>query len=117
MQRIAYVAVLGALVVVMGACISPNVTVTPVGAERTYPPTADSVVVPIYSVAMPECPFDEIAVISAEGHSSDETLAALRKQARAVGGQAILGYSQVDRGSGSVRAGTAIHFRSSDCTK
>jgi hypothetical protein len=103
------------------AC-APTVTITPLGAERTYPAAPDTATLPLYSVAKPECPYDEIALITAEGQkSADDILAALRAKARAVGGQAIIGYAESTRAaagvSWSVRTGTAIHFRSTDCTK
>jgi hypothetical protein len=117
MQQIVRLGVVSVFAAAISACAPPIITVTPVGAERTYPPTADSVAIPIYSVAKPDCPFDEIAVVSAEGTTSDEALAALRKNVRAVGGQAILGYTQLDRGSTSVRTGTAVRFQSPGCAK
>ena len=107
------------------ACMpSPDITVTPLGAERSYPATPDSVAIPLYTVTKPECPYEELAALTAEGGRSDEALlAALRQRARAVGGQAIIGYTQGVRASNigshdvSVRTGTAIRFRSSDCTR
>ena len=73
---------------------------------------------------------DEIAAITAEGttvRSVDaEVLAALKAKARAVGGHAIIGYTQGSRAASTasgetsdvhVRSGTAIRFRSEDCMK
>jgi hypothetical protein len=98
---------------------APTVTVTPLGSERTYPPTPDTASIPLYSTVKPACPYDEIAAITAEGIKPDNVvLAALRAKARALGGQAITGYTQQQREDGtSVRSGTAIRFRSADCTK
>ena len=109
----------------------PQVTLTLLGAERTYPPTPDSVALPLYATVRPECPYEEIATITAEGTTSrsveTEVLAALRERARSVGAHAIIGYTQTNRqasrvgGSESsdihVRGGTAIRFRSADCMK
>ena len=114
----------------MAAC-APRVTLTPLGTERVYPPTPDSVAIPLYASTKPECPFEEIAALTVEGAgalSSDvDVLDALRAKARAVGAQAIIGYSQANRSSTDhdpsmlpgkvrVRNGTAIRFRSSTCT-
>jgi hypothetical protein len=110
------------------AC-APRVTVTPLGAERTYPATPDSVAISLYATTTPECPYDEVAAVTAEGRglmsSEPEVLAALKAKARAVGGHAIIGYTQSKRATGAgsesydipVRSGTAIRFRSTDCTK
>jgi hypothetical protein len=116
------------LAVVIGC--APQVTLTPVGAERVYPATPDSVAIPLYATTKPECPYDEIAAITAEGRvyrSVDaEVLAALKAKARAVGAHAIIGYAQNSRATGTasgestdihVRSGTAIRFRSADCMK
>ncbi|HEU5186314.1 MAG TPA: hypothetical protein VFU01_17195 [Gemmatimonadaceae bacterium] len=114
---------------VLLACGPPQVTLTPLGAGVVYPATPDSVAIPLYATTKPECPYDEIAAITAEGHIAhsveSEVLAALRAKARAVGGHAIVGYTQSSRvaTSGSlstdihVRSGTAIRFRSADCMK
>ena len=108
---------------------APQVTLTPLGAERTYPPTPDSAAISLYATTKPECPYDEIAAITAEGQVyrsvEAEVLSALKAKARAVGAHAIIGYTQSSRqssiGSGShdlhVRSGTAVRFRSADCMK
>ena len=105
---------------------APTVTITPLAGDHTYPPTPDSVDIPLYSAAKPECPYDEIAAITAEGNNSnDAVLAALRRKARSVGAQAIVAYRQSARSSTSgsvttdipVRSGTAIRFRAADCMK
>jgi hypothetical protein len=100
----------------MSAC-APSVTVTPLGAERTYPATSDTARIPLYSVARPECPYDEIALIRAEGASKPSAaviLGALRSKARALGAHAIIGYTQRTY---EWATGTAIRFRSPDCMK
>lgn len=109
-------------------CGPPNVTLTPLGAERTFPPTADSIAIPLFATTKPECPYDEIAAIMTEGqpHNSEaEVLQALIAKARAVGAHAIVGFTQGIRAASGgsetsdihVRSGTAIHFRSPDCMK
>ncbi|MDQ4080195.1 MAG: hypothetical protein M3125_05495 [Gemmatimonadota bacterium] len=116
-----------ALAVALGC--APNVTLTPLGTEQAYPPTPESVSIPLYATTKPECPYDEIAAITAEGrvyHSDEkEVLEALIAKARAVGAHAIVGYTQGTRAASAgsetgdvhVRNGTAIRFRNPDCMK
>ena len=103
------------------AC-APQVTVTPLGDQRTYSPTPDSVAIPLYATTKPDCPYDEIAAITAEGADESAVLSALIARARAVGAHAIFGYTQSTRmmsknTDGYVRGGTAIRYRSTDCMK
>jgi hypothetical protein len=103
------------------AC-APQVTVTPLGDQRIYPPTADGVPIPLYATTTPECAYDEIAAITAEGDDEAAVLSALIARARAVGAHAILGYTQSTRmvsesSNAYVRGGTAIRYRSTDCMK
>ena len=117
------------LFAVLIAC-APKVSLTPLGAGGIHPATPDSVAIPLYATTKPECPYDEIAAITAEGttvRSVDaEVLSALKAKARAVGGHAIIGYTQGSRAASTasgetsdvhVRSGTAIRFRSEDCMK
>lgn len=111
------------LLAVLAGC-APQVTITALGAERTYSPTPDSVAIPLYTITKPECPYDELVALTAEGGASEAALLpAIRTKARAIGGQAIIAYTQSHRASGgesadvSVRTGTAIRFRSADCMK
>lgn len=115
-----------AFVIAISACHSPpSVTTTPLGAEKSYPATPDSVPIVLYTVTKPECPYEEIAALTAEGDEGSETaiVAALRQKARQLGGHAIIGYTQAKRSSSkqvldiSVRSGTAVRFRSADCMK
>ena len=102
----------------VSACslVAPVVTITPLGAERTYPATPDSVSIPLYTVSKPECPYDEIAVITttSPGARDAKLVAVLRQKARALGADAIIGYTQKIEDTVN---GTAIHFRSAECTK
>jgi hypothetical protein len=118
-----------AAVATLIACTSlrPTVTVTPVGSERTYPATPDSAAIPLYTITTLGCPYDEIAALTAEGRvgssSEAEILSLLKAKARAIGAHAIIGYTQSTRhgteleGDIRVRNGTAIRFRSAECTK
>jgi hypothetical protein len=111
------------------ACTRPRVTVTvtPVGSERTYPATPDNAAIPLYTLTKLECPYDEIAALTAEAlldvFSDAKVLSALRAKAREIGAHAIVGYTQSTRrgtdleGEIRVRNGTAIRFRSGECMK
>jgi hypothetical protein len=109
---------------------APQVTLTPLGTEQAYPPTPDSVAISLYATTKPECPYDEIAAITAEGQTfrsvEAEVLSALKAKARAIGAHAIIGYTQSNRAASTasgesrdvhVRSGTAIRFRLADCTR
>jgi hypothetical protein len=102
----------------VGACspVAPVVTITPLGAERTYPATPDSVSIPLYSVSKPDCPYDEIAVITTTAPLTRDAklVTVLRQKARALGADAIIGYTQKIEDTVN---GTAIRFRSAQCTK
>ena len=120
------------LVSVLAGAIScytpPSVTITPLGTGQTHAPTPDSVRIALL-VSPPECRYDAVASITAEGLAfmiSDEALTdTLRARARSVGGHAIMNFSQGTRnvapGSGPtegeyrIRAGTAIRFKDSGC--
>jgi hypothetical protein len=119
-----------AAVATLLACTSLRPTVvmvTPVGSERTYPATPDSAAIPLYTITTLGCPYDEIAALTAEGRvdssSEAEILSLLKAKARAIGAHAIIGYTQSTRhgteleGDIRVRNGTAIRFRSAECTK
>lgn len=124
-------AIAAALVTVIAVALgcAPKVTLTPLGTAQAYPPTPDSVAIPLYASTKPECPYDEIASITTEGrvyHSDEEeVLEALIARARAVGAHAIVGYTQGSRAASAgsetgdvhVRNGTAIRFRDSHCVK
>ena len=125
----ASIAVVMAFMTTLVACIRPKVvvTATPVGDERTYAATPDSLTIPLYTTTKLECAYDEIAALTAEGYaglrSNAEVIAALRTKARAIGAHAIIAYSQSTRHGSEleseilVRNGTAIRFRSADCMK
>lgn len=120
-------AIATSLAVVLG-CGPPQVTLTPLGTGRTFPPTPERAAIPLLATARPECPYDEIAAITIEGrshHSEAEVLEALIAKARTVGAHAIVGFTQSTRAASGVsetsdvhvRSGTAIRFRSHDCMK
>lgn len=108
----------------------PAVTITPLGTGQSYEPTPDSVPIALL-VSTPECRYDAVASITAEGLTSLITDAAitdtLRARARSVGGHAIMNFSQGTRnvapetgptaGDYRIRAGTAIRFKDPSCNR
>ena len=108
----------------------PSVTITPLGTGQTYAATPDSVPIALL-VSPPECRYEAVASITAEGLTfliSDADITdTLRARARSVGGHAIMNFSQGTRnvapGTGTaegdyrVRAGTAIRFRDPSCSR
>jgi hypothetical protein len=119
------------LVATISCSYPPAITITPLGTGQTYPPTPDSIPVALLT-STPECRYDAIASITAEGHVNSLSDAALtdtlRARARSVGGHAILNFSQGTRnvsepgssqlaGDYRVRTGTAIRFREATCTR
>jgi hypothetical protein len=66
--------------------------------------------------AAPECPYDLIGTVTAQGRRrlpSRETTQALTLEARRMGGDAIIALNA----SGAVLAGTVIRFRDDSCTR
>ncbi len=64
----------------------------------------------------PECPYDLVGTVTAEGRRrlpSMETTEALTREARRMGGDAIIALNA----SGAVLAGTVIRFRDVSCTR
>jgi hypothetical protein len=122
------IAGIGAALALLSAC-APQVTVTPLGAERVYPATPDSVQISLYTVTKPECPFEEIAAITAERKYTDRRTPTYsrrsgRKRARSAltrsSGTCRVPVAATASGAGAdipVRSGTAIRFRSADCMK
>jgi hypothetical protein len=87
------------------------------------PHAPDASEILVFSAKLPECPFEEIALISAEGAQSllgtnmDRLLAALKDRAHELGGHAIVGLTERSRTEevGPGLSATAIRFTSSDC--
>jgi hypothetical protein len=89
---------------------------------QPHPPDAGEILV--FSAKLPECPFEEIALISAEGGRSaaggtdmDRLLTALKQRAHELGGHAIVGLTDRPRTEeeGPSLSGTIIRFTSSEC--
>lgn len=118
---------------VLGAC-APQLTVgrlwpTPLPANPADHPIA------IFVQNRPRCAFDEIATIEVKpsewaSASADELIEAMRVRARAVGGDAIIGYGTESRATGAVaygntgiagvsrttfHSGTIVRYRDASC--
>jgi hypothetical protein len=121
--------VTGGLVTLSGC--HPSVTST---QFRQLTPLSEEIPVELYSAAMPECPFDEVGLVSSNRPnpwtSMDEVLAALVRRARVMGGDAIVGLRETPpRGGDTVifvassdenttsrtLSGTVIRFRDASC--
>ena len=107
--------VLAAFAVGLASC-APQPRVTMIG--QPHPPDAAEILV--FSAKLPTCPFEEIALISAESSgwtNMDQTLTALKQRAHQLGGHAIVGLT--DRPGteeeGPSLSGTIIRFTSSEC--
>ncbi len=87
----------------------------------------------VFSEQRPECPFDEVGTVSAEGGSllsSERFLRGFKEAARSMGGDAIMGVQQGTAEGGTIRTrtgtttsrmttltGTVIRFRDLSCRR
>lgn len=102
---------------------SPVVRSTRIGGS--FPPRPVSSDVQLYSVRLPECPFEEIGLIDMEKEpgffrrSSEERLDAMKTKARQMGGDAIIGLAQLPPTEGfrGGLTGTVIRFPAGPCVK
>ena len=66
----------------------------------------------IYRAIMPECPYEEIGIVSSRQRnkliSMDKVLEAAKERARKMGGDAIIGLSETDQAQGAVRVGETV---------
>ena len=111
-----------AVVVAASAACAPSVGVTPLGG--TFEPRPDLAEVAVYTTQVPECPYREIAIVTAykaelrPDKGLNDVLAALKKRARTLGGDALVGVHLVHSGGESSRAGysgTAVRFTEDTC--
>lgn len=113
-------------VIVLGACLcvacAPRVRMTMIGQPTA--PTPDQSEILVFSASVPDCPFEEIALISARmgakpGMGMDDLLAALKDRARELGGHAVVGLTErpATKEEGPSLSGTAVRFTSSDCRR
>jgi len=114
------------------AC-APGVRSILFDAAHPLPPRPPGAPVRMFSTERPQCPFDEIGTVSAEGGSllsSEKIVQGLQDRARAMGGDAIIGVTQGSRsqtstyapgrvttGSMTTLTGTVIRFTDPSCTR
>jgi hypothetical protein len=76
------------------------------------PPRPTDQEVLLYSTKIPECPYDEIGLVSGKPRtpwtSGDRVLAAVRARALELGGDAIVGLGQVRRVTGGTAVGESV---------
>jgi hypothetical protein len=101
---------------------APAVDTTMLGGP--YPPRPPDEEVLTYSTRLPECPYAEVAVLagfeSDLTRSLDDTLEALRAEARRLGADAIVNLQRIERGGESRRSGytgTAVRFTDEGCRR
>lgn len=126
--RLFVLCALGASLLFVGAC-TPAVRSTPFA---NYPPHPSEHPIRIYRVQAPECPFEEVGIVSSRQRnkfiSMEEVLSALMERAREMGGDAIVGFGEDDQARGAVvtggnvvvdrdptLSGTVIRFTDLDC--
>lgn len=101
------------------AC-APQMRTTMLGESRA--PEVESHEILVFSTKMPECSFDEIALVSAASRdfpqtAMDDLLVALKQRARQLGGHALVGLAERPRtkAEGPSLVGTVIRFTSDGC--
>jgi len=89
------------LAVVCGCAPSTRVT-----SFETYPPRPSTHKIRIYRTTLPDRPFEEIGLVSSRQRnkfiSMEAVLESLKKEAREMGGDAIIGLSEVNEAQGFV---------------
>lgn len=105
----------------LAAC-APRVYVTEL--DGTFEPRDGLDAVAVYTTQVPECPYREIAIVTAYqadillDDDLDKVLAALKERARLIGADAVVGVRVVDKSGESARvgySGTAIRFTDDEC--
>jgi len=101
---------------------APAVDTTMLGGP--YPPRPPDEEILTYSTRLPECPYAEVAVLagfeSDLTRSLDDTLEALKAEARRLGADAIVNLQRIERGGESRRSGytgTAVRFTENGCRR
>ncbi len=108
------------ILIIVLAC-APKTRTIMLGAERT--PDTDPTEILVYSSKVPECPFEEIALVTAVQGEFDyrggleAALEALKQKAHALGGHAIVGLEDrpKTKAEGPSLSGTVVRFTSDDC--
>jgi hypothetical protein len=111
---------LGVPLVVLAMSCTPHVRTTMIGAAAA--PEVDARDVLVFSVRVPDCPFEEIAIVSAtkgdfQPPDMDALLRSLRDRARQLGGHALVGVTERPRTEveGPSLVGTVVRFTSPEC--
>ena len=108
------------LICITVAC-APKTRTIMLGTDRT--PDTDPSDILVYSSKVPECPFEEIALVTAVQGAFDyrggleAALDALKQKAHALGGHAIVGLEDrpKTKAEGPSLSGTVVRFTSDDC--
>ena len=109
-------------VLLLAACgpVIESMRVTPAPVE----PRPAGHAVRIYLATQPRCPFEEIALLTAKegdlmrhAFRSDHTADLLRKRARQLGGDAIVGLAEVIEDEGLTTTQTVSRSRTADSTE
>jgi len=97
---------------------------------QSFPPQPTDYPIAIFRTKLPECPYDEVGIVSSRQRnkliSMASVMEALKSRAREMGGDAIVALSESNEVQGligqsglvdrdSVLSGTVIRFRSRDC--
>ncbi|CAN5694054.1 hypothetical protein BH23GEM7_BH23GEM7_30290 [soil metagenome] len=99
---------------------SATVTAIPLGEPSTPRPRGAEI--RIYSVKTPDCPYEEISLLTAYRHpmlgvTTSRALEALKRRTRQLGGDAIVGLTTVSPTEHTADGikGTAIRFTDASC--
>ena len=112
------------------ACLAVAATVTLLGCGLSiattplsgpYPPRPDDAEVLVWSVATPECPFEELTLITVREGLDARGLAleGMKQEARQMGGDALIGLRPAFRGEGDEPglSATVVRFSSAECRR
>lgn len=115
---------LTSLLLLTTAACTPEVRTTLLGVPRNTEARSDERI-ELYSASVPQCPFDEIGVVSvltapAIRFSRGDAVTALQRKAWQIGGDALIGFAEYHEpttaGARTGYRGTAIRFRDESCT-
>lgn len=105
---------------------------TRVTVFQHHPPKPDNYPIIIYRTKLPECPYDEIGIVSSRQRNKlitmEQVIESIKQKARQMGGDAVIGLSEVNESQGAVvsnngfvldrdpvLSGTVIKFKDLDC--
>lgn len=106
----------------LAAACAPMVNSTALGPA--HPPRSSESEILLFSVRIPECPFEEIGLLTVERApgpfvSAKGALRAIKNRAGEMGGDAVIGLSQlaVTEGFNGGLAGTVVRFDEETCRR